>query len=280
MIVDSFTNADNYNYYAAVKQGTLFLPNAAKRCIISIMKIQYVWIIIAVLCVVYGFLIFSAGSGTGFFAVWFGLGGIFLLLAFFAHIHLWSSFPSFLKVIIIILLAAGLGVFVFIEARITAGFMGKEEKDLDVIIVLGAQVYEDRPSTVLKYRLDKAIEYLNENKNTVCIVSGGQGPNEPFPEAEGMEDYLTANGIPKERILTESRSKTTRENMEFSKALFDPENDSVGIITNDFHMYRACELAKKTGIANTYAIPAGSTPLYLPSNMLREFFAVLLSHTV
>ena len=41
----------------------------------------------------------------------------------------------------------------------------KERKNLDYIIVLGAQVFENRPSSVLKYRLDRAITYLNENPN-------------------------------------------------------------------------------------------------------------------
>lgn len=57
-------------------------------------------------------------------------------------------------------------------------------RGLDYIIVLGAQVRKDGPSPVLKYRLDKAVEYLNENPDTVCIVSGGQGSNEPWSEAE------------------------------------------------------------------------------------------------
>ena len=240
------------------------------------MKLQIFWIILAVICFIYGFLVWNTGSGTGFFAVWIGIGGIFLLFGFFARIHLWSSLPLILRTILIIVIAAGIGLFVIIEARIIGSFTGKEEKDLDVILVLGARVYEDRPSTVLKYRLDKAIAYLNENENTICIVSGGQGPNEPFPEAEGMKNYLVANGIPESRILPESESKNTEENMEFSKKLFDPSNARVGIVTNNFHMYRACKLAEKAGIKNVFSIPAESTPLYLPSNLLREFFAVLL----
>ena len=242
---------------------------------ISVMKAQIIWTILAVVCILYGLMVFGTGSGTGFFAVWIALGGIFLLFAFLAHIHFWSGLPSFLKVILLVLLAAGIGFFVFTEAKIIGSFTGKEEKDLDVILVLGAQVYEDRPSTVLQYRLDKAAGYLKENEETVCIVSGGQGHNEPFPEAQGMKNYLLSKGIPEERILTESASKNTEENMAFSKKLFDPETDRVGIITNDFHMYRACRMAEEAGITNAYPIPAESTKLYLPNNMLREFFAVL-----
>jgi len=240
------------------------------------MKIQYVWIILAVFCCIYGFLVLKTGSGTGFFLVWFALAGIFLFFAFAAHKHLWSALPAAVRGVLLAAAAAGLIFFVYTEVKIIGSFTGKDEKGLDVLLVLGAQVYEDRPSTVLQYRLDKAVEYLNENEDTVCIVTGGQGANEPFPEAEGMYSYLVSHGIDESRILKEPESKTTAENMRFSSKLFDPEKDRVGIVTNDFHMYRACKLAKEAGIENVFPIPAYSTRLYLPSNLLREFFALII----
>lgn len=51
--------------------------------------------------------------------------------------------------------------------------------NLDYVTVFGAQVRKSGPSKVLRYRLDTAIDYLNENPGTICIVSGGKGPNEP-----------------------------------------------------------------------------------------------------
>ena len=49
------------------------------------------------------------------------------------------------------------------------------EEGADVLIVLGCAVHGERVSLTLSYRLDRAIEYLNANPNTVAIVSGGQG---------------------------------------------------------------------------------------------------------
>ena len=48
---------------------------------------------------------------------------------------------------------------------------------------------------------------------------------------------------------------------------------SAGLVTNDFHMFRALQIAEKQGLTDACGIAAGSTPLYLPNNMLREFFA-------
>ena len=42
----------------------------------------------------------------------------------------------------------------------------KPVKNLDYIIVLGAQVKESGPSVILRYRLDRAVSYLKENDNT------------------------------------------------------------------------------------------------------------------
>jgi len=162
--------------------------------------------------------------------------------------------------------------FLVIEGMVIHQMHAQGEDNLDYVIVLGAQVHADKPSVVLKYRLDEAILYLNENPETVCIVAGGQGKNEPYSEAYGMAQYLMQNGIDKDRILLEDQSKTTEENLRFSRK-FLPEDAEVGIITNDFHMFRALQIAQKQGLSDVCGIAADSTKFYLPNNMLREYFA-------
>ena len=71
-----------------------------------------------------------------------------------------------------------------------------------------------------QYRLDTAIGYLKENPETICIVSGGQGYNEPMTEAEGMARYLEQNGIAAEKEFCWKISRKQRkQNMEFSRKL-------------------------------------------------------------
>ena len=65
--------------------------------------------------------------------------------------------------------------FVIIEGCIISQMHAKADGNLDYIIVLGAQVRADGPSKVLKHRLNTAIDYLEKNPETICIVSGGQG---------------------------------------------------------------------------------------------------------
>ena len=131
---------------------------------------------------------------------------------------------------------------------------------------------QNGPSIVLQYRLDKAIEYLNDNPDTICIVSGGQGCNEPCTEAQGMAEYLEKKGIPEARILLETESTTTVQNISNSMQYIG-EGATIGIITNNFHVFRAMQIAKKLGLTQVHGIAAKSSALYLPNNMLREYLA-------
>lgn len=232
-------------------------------------------IILAVCCLVYGVSVkLLVSGGTDFYLVWIAGAAVLCGIAFFFSGGLWERMPHALRVCAVVLCAAFAVSLAVTEGCIVSQMHARGESGLDYIIVLGAQVREDGPSAVLKYRLDKAVAYLSENPDTVCIVSGGQGKNEPYPEAEGMAAYLEENGIDGGRILLESESKTTAENMKNSRRLI-PEDATVGIVTNDFHMFRALQIAKKQGIDNPRGIAADSTAYYLPNNMLREYFAEL-----
>lgn len=226
----------------------------------------------AVVCGVYGIMIFGTGSGTGFFLVWIALAVIFAVLGISILLGLWKKIPKTAARILTGLVLAGIILFGVVEGMIASQLHAQGEPDLDYIIVLGAQVRENGPSTILKYRLDRAAEYLKENTDTICIVSGGQGYNEPFPESEGMASYLQGQGIEAERMILESESKTTEENIRNSMEFIE-EGASVGIITNDFHVFRAVQTAEKEGLLRVCGIAAGSPKQYLPNNMFREFFA-------
>lgn len=232
------------------------------------------WIALAILCFLYAIVVKSAGSGTSFFCIWFVIGAGCLAVAGFIWKDCWKRMTKPWKIIVSGILTLGILCFVVGEGFILNGFHAARQEQLDYIIVLGTQVYKDGPSPVLKYRLDEAIRYLNNNPDTMCIVSGGQGKNEPFAEAIGMAQYLEQKGIAPDRICMESESKTTVENLTFCKELL-PENASIGIVTNNFHMFRAKLIAKKLGVEPVYSIPAASSILFLPNNLLREFFALI-----
>lgn len=148
------------------------------------------------------------------------------------------------------------------------------------IIVLGAQVHHNGVlSLSLSQRIDLAYEYLEENPEAVCIVTGGQGGDEPFPEAHAERDALLAKGINESRIYIEDTSNNTRQNFENALEIIEQENlgDTFAVVTQDFHMFRALQLGKSAGL-QAYALSVKSHPLLYPSYYGRELLSLTKWH--
>lgn len=248
---------------------TNVLPSLWSVGIIMRIVIRLILYILAAGCIWYSVIVAAVNSGSKFFVVWDVIGAVLIILAIGIRFDLWSHLGIKLKVVIISILAVGAVVFAVLLTMIFSEYRETETKPVDYLIVLGAQMRDDGPSVVLKFRLDRAVEYLQEYPETKCIVSGGQGKNEPCSEAEGMKRYLVERGIAADHIFVEDQSKNTRENFALSARLI-PVGATVGVLTNNFHMKRALYLAEKTGINKPVAVVADSTPLYAPNNVLRE----------
>lgn len=236
--------------------------------------IKYALFLIAVLCFAYSIVVYNVHSGSKFYLFWDFLAVFFVALGIAIGLKLFAKLPVWLNRTLLSVLIAGVCVFCILLGLVLSTFKSKGSKNLDYILVLGAQVRADGPSVVLRYRLETATEYLKENPDTKCIVSGGQGSNEPKSEARAMADYLIGMGISEDRILLEDKSVNTSQNLKFSSVLL-PENASVGIVTNNFHVKRALYLAKRFGMPDAEGIAAYSTPLYAPNNIVREVIGLL-----
>lgn len=216
------------------------------------------------------------GFGTYFFLIWGVLGAVFVLLgALLANRALIRRLPGWLKAVCLTVFCLGAIVFAAVEGMILTKYDATPTPGADYVIILGAQWKPQGPSNVLQRRLDKAIPYLNENPDTIVIVSGGQGPDEPVSEAAGMRQYLVDIGISDDRILIEDRSTNTWENLAFSGTMLDRENDRIVIVTNNFHMFRAMQIAKKQGYKNVEGLAADALKAMVPNNLLREFLGVV-----
>ena len=142
---------------------------------------------------------------------------------------------------------------------------------LSYVIVLGARVEEDGlPSLSLRHRLETAEAYLSANPDTVAVVSGGKGSNEPVSEAQCMAEWLIGKGISANRIILEDASSDTRENFTNCRALIPDEDASVGFITNNFHVARALTLAEECGFREIHAGAASFVGPLLIHYIVRE----------
>ena len=229
----------------------------------------------ALCCFAYCAVVFMIKSGSRFYLVWAAVGICLIILACFLHFGVWDRIPLLFRKIFLAAVFVGGVLFAIVEGCILSRFHDHGKENLDYIIVLGAQMKSAGPSAVLKFRLDTAYDYLIDNEDTVCIVSGGQGSNEPCTEAEGMYQYLIQKGIAPERILLEDQSTDTSENIAYSKALIGRGDVSVGIVTNNFHVFRGVHLAKAAGFQDVCGISARSNVYFQLNNMVREFFGIM-----
>ena len=159
----------------------------------------------------------------------------------------------FKRFILISLICAGIffvGMFFLIKSQSVKDSTAFNE---DCVLVLGFGLKGDKIRPALQYRLDKCIDYLQQNPKAKVIVSGGQGRGETICESTAMKNYLVSKGVDSEKIIEENRSKNTRQNMLYSKIILDTifplGNYSVACITTDFHSYRANKLSKKAGFS-------------------------------
>ncbi|AOA03079.1 YdcF family protein [Carnobacterium maltaromaticum] len=178
-----------------------------------------------------------------------------------------------LKRLLITLLGLGLIFLLIIGGLIYSGTQQTPKKNADTMIILGAQVRGNPavPSAILKERLDAAVPYLLENPQTKVVVTGGQGPDETDTEANVMARYLLEQGIDSQRIIKESQSSRTEENISNAKKLTDL--GKTVIVTSDFHMYRGLMLARRE---NVYAsgLPAVSKSSATFKSYAREMLAL------
>lgn len=177
--------------------------------------------------------------------------------------------------IVLVLVTAVLALVVVITYNMVHAAHVKPRQNATVV-VLGCAVRGGGPSLMLRERLIAALDYLEENPEAVCVVSGGQGADESMSEAQCMYEYLTEHGIAAGRIYMEDKSTSTRENIKFSSEIIRQNGlpDGMNIVTNEFHEYRAKRIADKQGI-ETGSI-AGSTAWWLlPTYYVREMAGIL-----
>ena len=160
----------------------------------------------------------------------------------------------------------------------------------DYILILGCGFRKDGTlPPLLRGRVDKAIEFWRMQKEklgkeAVLIPSGGQGGNEPMPEAEAMRRYILECGIPKEAILKEDKSRNTYQNMAFSKKLIEEREGSaddknVIFVTTNYHVFRSGVWA---GLAELRAEGLGSKTKwwFWPNAFIRECIGLLANRIV
>ncbi len=119
----------------------------------------------------------------------------------------------------------------------------------DAAIVLGAAVDGDAPSPVLEERLRHAAELFTSGQVEWIVLTGGVGQDDTLAESEAGRAWLIAAGIPEDRLLIETQSRTTRQNFVFAQPLLTEHDvDRMLIVSDPLHMRRAMRMARDLGL--------------------------------
>jgi len=243
--------------------------------------VLYVYFVLVIWSVLYFCTCLFYGGGLTLSWVW-----LWLVIAAFSAVRVWMlkrkidgiekiAIPKGLIWSYRVLVVAFLAYFAVTEVKIIGEMNAKPKENLDYIILLGAGLRGIEPSNPYRARIEKAAEYLEANKDTKVIASGGKGRYEKISEAEcAKRKLIEVYGIDENRIIMEEESTDTEENLRYSKEILGDPDISVGIVTNGFHELRAMSIAQREGYKNVYSVPAKTLFPCGIHYVVREFFGM------
>ena len=174
-------------------------------------------------------------------------------------------------IIIIAIIVLGINLYVRISTnkQIIKENDYTELSDVDCIIILGAGIWEDKPSPMLEDRLLEGIKLYQNSVSDKIIMSGDHGRRE-YDEVNIMKNYAIEKGIPSENIFMDHAGFSTYESIYRAKDIFEAKK--VVIVTQEYHLYRALYIANQLGLE---AYGVGADPRKYVGATYRELREIL-----
>ena len=130
--------------------------------------------------------------------------------------------------------------------------VGKLSDSADAAIVLGAAVYDSKPSPVFAARLNHAINLYHKGKVHKLIFTGGTVDKHTQAESIVARDFAISKKVNNDDIYIETNSLTTQENLTNAHEIFKLKKlQSALIVSDNLHLKRAMLMAKDLNINAT-----------------------------
>ena len=129
--------------------------------------------------------------------------------------------------------------------RIITADEAAELENTDCVLVLGAGVRDGNPTPMLRDRLITGISLYKSGVAPKIIMSGDHG-REDYDEVNVMKSYAVENGVPDGDVFMDHAGFSTYDSVYRAKAVF--EADSIIIVTQKYHLYRALYIAERLGV--------------------------------
>ena len=135
-----------------------------------------------------------------------------------------------------------------------------ERRPIDAIVVLGAAQYNGHPSPVLRARLDHATALYRAGLAPVIVVTGGIVEGDRMSESAAAQNYLVANGIPKDSVVQEAGRSTAASMDSVAQYLHTQRKSRVLLVSDPFHVARLHLEAWRVGL-DGYTSPTRTSPI-------------------
>lgn len=112
--------------------------------------------------------------------------------------------------------------------------------EYEIALILGCSIKNNRPSKMLRDRLNKGIELYNSGKVKKILISGDHKEN--YSEVDVMYNYLIEENVLESDILIDKEGYSTSESLINYKENYSDK--SVIIVTQKYHLYRSLNIAK------------------------------------
>jgi uncharacterized SAM-binding protein YcdF (DUF218 family) len=152
--------------------------------------------------------------------------------------------------LVLVLLLVIAGWFTWVYRQIVATATIDNAQRADAIAVFGAAEYAGRPSPVLHARLDKAVSLYDEDMAPVIVTLGGGADKDSGKTEAGVgRDYLLANGVPFDKIIAETKSLDTEQQVNSLARIAAQEHFRHIIVVSDgTHLFRIALLCRRSGL--------------------------------
>ena len=166
------------------------------------------------------------------------------------------SVVHWMRWLVVLLLVLVTGWFAWVYRQIEATADVDNAQPADAIAVFGAAEYAGRPSPVLHARLDKAVSLYDKGMAPVVVtLGGGADKNSGKTEAGVGRDYLLANGVPFDKIIAETKSFDTEEQVNSLAYIAGREGfHHIIVVSDGTHLFRIAVLCRRAGL-DVYTSP-------------------------
>lgn len=154
----------------------------------------------------------------------------------------------FRRVVVVLLALAATGWLA--SAALVLWYASRDRaRPSHAIIVMGAAHYRGRPSPVLRARLDHAVGLYARGFAPRLVLTGGVAEGDTESEAAVSRTYVMQAGVPDTALLAENDGRTSSQSLRAVALLLRARGmDSVIVVSDPFHVFRASVLARRHGL--------------------------------